>query len=336
MKAYRIQDQFGLDHLELANLPEPEPGPLEAVVKVRAVSLNSRDLRMVTGEYNPRQKLPLIPCSDGAGEIVRVGVGVRDLKPGDRVISVFAPGWASGEPTRQKLASTLGGPMDGMLTERRALPIDGLLPMPRHLSFEEAATLPCAAVTAWRALVTEGRVKPGNTVLVQGTGGVALFGLQIARLLGARVIVVSRSDEKLERARQLGAAHGINSLKTPDWHKEVKALTDKVGVDHVLDLGGAETLERSLLSVRMGGQISVIGVLGGTQGPVNLIPILMQNVRLQGVLVGTREEYADMIRAFEVSELKPVIDTVFSYGETHAAFERLASGKHFGKIVIAI
>jgi NADPH:quinone reductase-like Zn-dependent oxidoreductase len=336
MKAYRIVGQFGLDHLELGELPDPHPGPGEVLVRVKAVSLNARDLRMVLGEYNPRQKLPLIPCSDGAGEVVEVGAAVRNVKTGDRVTSVFASGWLSGEPTRQKLATTLGGPLDGMLTELRALPEDAVLPMPGHLSFEEASTLPCAAVTAWRALVTEGRLKAGDTVLVQGTGGVAMFGLQIARLMGARVIAISSSDHKLDRARELGAAHGINYLTTPGWHTEAKALTGKVGVDHILDVGGASTLERSLMAVRMGGQISVIGVLGGAQGPVNLIPILMQNVRLQGVLVGTREELSAMNRAFELNQLRPVVDRVFDYGEARAAFEHLASGKHFGKVVIRV
>jgi NADPH:quinone reductase-like Zn-dependent oxidoreductase len=336
MKAYRIQGQFGLAHLQIEELPDPRPAPNEVLVRVKAVSLNARDLMMVQGDYNPRQMLPLIPCSDGAGAVVEVGAGVRDVKVGDRVTSVFAPGWQSGEPTRQKLATTLGGPVDGMLTELRALPEEAVLPAPGHLSFEEAATLPCAALTAWRALVTEGRLKAGDSVLLQGTGGVSTFGLQIARLFGARVIATSRSAEKLVRALELGAAHGINSLATPDWHKEARALTGKVGVDHVIDVGGAGTLERSLMAVRMGGQISVIGVLGGKQGPIDLIPILMQNVRLQGVLVGTREEFSAMNRAFELNGLRPVVDRVFDYGEARAAFEHLASGKHFGKVVIRI
>jgi len=336
MKAHRIVGQFGLDHLDLVELPDPRPGPNEVLVRVRAVALNARDLSMIKGEYNPRQGLPLIPCSDGAGEVVEVGTAVREIKPGDRVTSVFAPGWQAGEPTRTKLATTLGGPVDGMLTELRALPEEAVHPSPSHLSFEEAATLPCAALTAWRALISEGRLKAGDTVLVQGTGGVALFGLQIARLLGARVIVISSSDEKLLRARELGAAHGINYRTVPDWHKEAKALTNKIGIDHILDVGGAGTLDRSLLAVRMGGQISVIGVLGGKEGTLNLIPILMQNVRLQGVLVGSREEHAAMSRAFESNQLRPVIDKVFGFGEARSAFEHLASGKHFGKVVVRV
>jgi len=210
------------------------------------------------------------------------------------------------------------------------------MPIPDHLSFEEASTLPCAAVTAWRALVTEGQVRAGDSVLVQGTGGVAVFGLQIARLLGAKVIAISSSDQKLARAKQLGAAEGINYLAVADWHKQAKALTGKVGVDHVLEVGGSGTLERSLQAVRVGGRISVIGVLTGKEGPVSLIPILMQNVRLQGVLVGSREDFAAMNRAFALHQLRPVVDRVFEFGQARAAFEHLASGKHFGKVVVRI
>ncbi len=336
MKAYQIRGQFGLDHLELVDLPDPAPAAGEVLVRLRAVSLNYRDLLMVKGAYNPRQKLPLIPCSDGAGEVVAAGAGVSTVKVGDRVTSVFAPGWSDGEPTRAKVATTLGGPVDGMLTELRALPEAAVAPMPAHLGFEAAATLPCAAVTAWRALVTEGQVKPGDTVLLLGTGGVSIFALQICRLIGARVIITSSDDTKLARARELGAAHGINRTTTPDWHKEARALTGGVGVDHIVEVGGAGTFERSLQAARVGGRVSAIGVLSGTAGPVNLIPIVMQNVRVQGILVGSRTDLVTMNRAFELAKLVPVVDRVFDYGAAREAFGHMADGKHLGKIVVRV
>ncbi len=336
MRAYQIRDQFGLEHLVASEQPDPRPGPGEVLVRVRAAALNARDLRMVQGLYNPRQKLPLIPCSDGAGEVVAVGAEVRGTTIGDRVMSVFAPGWASGEPTRAKLATTLGGPVDGLLTELRALPEAAVAPIPGHLSFEQACTLPCAAVTAWRALITEGQLHPGETVLIQGTGGVSVFALQIAKLVGARVILTSSQDEKLARARALGADHLINYRTTPEWQKEARALTGGVGVDHVVEVGGAGTFERSLQAVRMGGRVSAIGVLSGTSGPVSLLPILMHSVRVQGVLVGTREDLLAMGRAFELAKLIPVVDQVFPYEAAQAAFQHLAEGKHFGKVVVRV
>jgi len=336
MKAYQIRGQFGLDHLEAVDLPDPTPTAGEVLVRVRAVSLNYRDLLMVNGQYNPRQKLPLIPCSDGAGEVVAVGAGVVGTKVGDRVTSVFAPGWQAGEPSRAKLSTTLGGPVDGLLTELRALPEHAVAPVPAHLSFDEASTLPCAALTAWRSLVTEGQLKPGDTVLLQGTGGVSIFALQIARLIGARVIITSSEDAKLARARELGAAHGINRKTSPDWHKEARALTGGLGVDHVVEVGGADTFERSLQAVRMGGRVSAIGVLGGNSGPINLIPLLMQSIRVQGILVGSREELLEMNRAFELAKLKPVVDRVFELDQVREAFAHMAGGKHFGKIVIRV
>ncbi len=336
MKAYQIRGQFGLDHLEIVDLPDPVPGAGEVLVRLRAVSLNYRDLLMLKGDYNPKQKLPLIPCSDGAGEVVATGAGVSSVKVGDRVTSVFAPGWSAGEPTRAKVATTLGGPVDGVLTELRALPEAAVAQMPAHLGFAAASTLPCAALTAWHALVTEGQVKPGDTVLLQGTGGVSIFALQICGLLGARAIITSSDDTKLARARELGAAHCINRATTPDWHKEARALTGGLGVDHVVEVGGAGTFERSLQAVRMGGRISAIGVLSGNAGPVNLIPILMQSIRVQGILVGSREDMVAMNRAIETAKLAPVVDRVFDYGAAREAFVHMADGRHFGKIVVRV
>jgi len=335
MKAIEIHGSFGVDNLKLVDRPDPQPGPYQVAVRVKAASLNFRDLLTAQGLYNPKQKLPLVPCSDGAGEVIAVGPSVTRFKVGDRVASVFSQSWLGGAPDRSKLATTLGGPLDGMLAEQVVLREEGLVPVPAHLSDEEAATLPCAAVTAWSALM-QGNLTAGDTLLVQGTGGVSLFALQFGKLLGARVIATSSSDEKLSRARELGASDGINYKAEPEWAKKARALTANVGVDHVIEVGGAGTLEQSLRAVRMGGHVSVIGQLTGNAGQINLIPILMQNVRLQGVLVGSRETFESMNKAISLHKLRPVIDRVFPLAEARAAFQHLASGAHFGKIVIRL
>lgn len=336
MRTVEIRDAFGLDNLALAERPDPCPGPKEVLIRVRAAALNYRDLLMVRGEYNRKQPLPLIPCSDGAGEVVAAGGGVSRVKVGDRVCGIFAQRWIAGEPTREKLRSTLGGPLDGMLAEQVVLSEEGVVPVPAHLSDEEAATLPCAAVTAWNALTRHGGVKAGDTVLLQGTGGVSLFALQFARLLGARVILTSSSDEKLARARELGAAEGINYRETPDWGAKVKALTGGVGADCVVEVGGAGTLQQSLQAVRIGGRVLLIGVLSGSAAQVPLNAILMQQVRVQGILVGDRESFEAMNRAIGTSGLRPVVDRVFPLEDSRAAFEHMAAGSHFGKIVIGV
>ncbi len=334
MRAWELR-QFGLAGLTIVNRPDPVPGPAQVLVKIGAASLNYRDWLMVQGKYNPRQKLPLIPCSDGAGEVVVVGAAVTKLKPGDRVMGCFSQGWIGGPPNREKISSALGGPLDGMLTELAVFPEDGVAITPAHLSHVEAATLPCAATTAWNALIEQGQIKPSDVVLVQGTGGVSIFALQFAKLTGARVIVTSSSDAKLERARALGADETINYKSEPDWAKRARELTAGVGVDHVVEVGGAGTLAQSLKAVRIGGTISVIGVLAGNASELNVIPILMQNLRLQGVIVGSKEIFENMNRAIEQNQLKPVIDRVFHFEEAPAAFEYLASGSHFGKVVVA-
>ena len=333
MRVWEVR-QFGPGGLHLAERPDRPPGPGQALVQMRAASINYRDWLMVTGEYNPRQPLPLVPGSDGAGEVVAVGSGVSRVKPGDRVMGIFSQTWVAGPPTRDKLRGTLGGPLDGMLAEQVVLPAEGLVRVPPHLSDLEAATLPCAAVTAWNALVEEGSVTAGDTVLVQGTGGVSIFALQFATLLGARVIVTSSSDEKLERARALGAWQGINYKTTPEWDKAARALTDNTGVDHIIEVGGAGTLGRSLRAIRIGGTISVIGVLAGKASELAVTPILMQNLRLQGVLVGSRETFERMNRAIERHLLRPVVDRVFAFEEAREAFAHLAAGRHFGKLGI--
>ncbi|HVS01259.1 MAG TPA: NAD(P)-dependent alcohol dehydrogenase [Thermoanaerobaculia bacterium] len=336
MRAWEVAGSFGLDNLRLAERADPQPGPGEVRLRLRAASPNYRDLLMVRGEYDPRQPLPLVPCSDGSAVVEAVGEGVERCRPGDRVCPLFAPRWIAGEPTRERVRATLGGPLDGTLAEAMVVPAEGVVPLPDYLTDLEAATLPCAAVTAWSALVTHGGVKAGDTVLVMGTGGVALFALQIARLCGARVIATSSSDEKLERARALGAWEGINYRAVPEWGRRARQLTGGAGVDHVVELGGAETLPQSLKAVRLGGTVSVIGVLSSQQAPLSVVPILMQQVRAQGILVGHRESFEAMLRAFAAHRLRPVVDAVFPFAEAPAAFHHLASGRHFGKIAIEI
>ncbi len=335
MKAYEIQGSFGLENLKKVDRPDLEPGPGQVVVNVSATSLNYRDLLMVRGLYNPKQPLPLVPNSDGVGTISAVGQGVTRVKVGDRVCGSFFQGWIAGQPSFAKCALTsLGGPLDGFLAEQVLLSAEGVVAVPDYLSDEEAATLPCAGLTAWSALVRLGDVKPGDTVLVLGTGGVSMYALQIARLMGAEVIVTSSSDEKLERAKELGATHTINYATDPKWSKTVKTLTGNVGVDNVIEVGGAGTLEQSLRSVRIGGTVSMIGILSGVVEPLNVIGILMQEVRVQGVFVGHREAFEDMNAAFDSAKVRPIVDKVFGFDEAAAAFEHMATGKHFGKIVV--
>jgi NADPH:quinone reductase-like Zn-dependent oxidoreductase len=335
MRAVEIRDAFGLDHLVVGERPEPRPGPGQVLLAMRAAALNYRDLMTVEGRYNPKQKLPLVPCSDGVGIVMEVGAGVSRVAVGDRVCGAFAPRWIAGTPTREKLRATLGGPLDGTLVERMVLGEEGVVRVPAHLADDEAATLPCAAVTAWSAL-TEGGVTAGDTVLVLGTGGVSIFALQFARLLGARVLVTSGSDEKLARARELGAADGVNYRQTPDWGARIKELTGGAGVDHVVEVGGAGTLAQSLQAVRFGGCISLIGVLSGAAAQIGLNLILMQRVRVQGILVGPREGFEAMNRAIDLHRLRPVVDRVFPLAEARAALEHMARGGHFGKICLRI
>lgn len=337
MKVIEIRNAFGFENLVVAERPDPVPGPGQVLLKMKAASLNYRDLLTMQGLYNPRQPLPLIPLSDGVGEVVAVGDGVTRVKTGDRVAGIFAQGWLAGPPTRAKLLdTTLGGPLNGMLAEQVVLNEQGVVPVPGHLSDEEAAALPCAAVTAWSALVRHAPVVAGDTVLVLGTGGVAIFALQFAKLLGAAVIVTSSSDEKLARATRLGASHGINYKAEPAWSKTVRDLTDGEGVHHIIEVGGVGTLAQSMRAVRMGGCISLIGVLAGVEALLNLTPVLMQDVRVQGVIVGPRETFETMNRAIRLHQLRPVVDRVFPFEDYAAAVEYMAAGKHFGKVCIRI
>lgn len=334
MKVYEIHGGFGVEHLKRVERPDPSPGPGQVVLRMRAVSLNYRDLMMVEGTYNPKQPLPLIPCSDGSGEVVAVGKGVSRLAVGDRVATLFSQGWMGGRPTVEELRATLGGPIDGTLAELMVLPERGVIRVPEHLTDVEAATLPCAALTAWNALVEEGGVTAGDTLLVQGTGGVSIFALQFAQLLGARVIVTSSNDTKLVKARQLGAWHEINYMDDPQWGRTARALTGGLGVDHIVEVGGAGTLEQSLQAIRVGGRITLIGVLAGGAAELSIVPIFMKNVRIQGLLVGSRKAFERMNRAIAHHELHPVVDRVFPFSDATAAFDYMRSGGHFGKVCI--
>jgi NADPH:quinone reductase-like Zn-dependent oxidoreductase len=336
MKAFQLQEFGGPDAVRPAELADPSPGPGQVLVRVRAVSLNFRDLLMSRGTYNPKLKLPMVPCSDGAGEVVGVGPGVTRFKSGDRVVAIFMTAWVDGPPDDEKGRSALGGGGVGMLAELVVLPEHALLPVPSHLTLEEAATLPCAGVTAWNALFASGEVKPGDTVLVQGTGGVSLFALQLARAAGARVIATSSSDQKLARALELGAAAGINYKTTPDWDKRARELTGGQGVDQIVEVGGAGTLPRSMRAVRMGGYIALIGILSGVSAEVNPMPILMKSIRVQGIFVGSRAMFEAMNRAITINNLRPVIDRVFEFEQVPQALKYLESGAHFGKIVVKV
>ncbi|HXT49446.1 MAG TPA: NAD(P)-dependent alcohol dehydrogenase [Thermoanaerobaculia bacterium] len=335
MRAWEVAEGFGRDHLRLVERADPEPAAGELLLRLRAASLNYRDLMMVEGRYNPRQPLPLVPCSDGVGEVLAVGAGVRGFAVGDRVCPIFAPRWLAGEPDRERMRTTLGGPLDGTLRERMTIAAEAVVRPPEQLSDAEAASLPCAAVTAWSALVEQGRLRAGETVLVLGTGGVALFALQIALLHGARVIVTSSSDEKLERVRSMGAWETVNYTREKAWGKRVRELAGD-GVDHVIEVGGAGTLAESLRAVRMGGTVHLIGVLAGGEASVVLAQIFMQQVRVQGVLVGSKASFESLNRALALHRVKPVVDRTFGFDEMPAAFDHMAAGAHFGKICIAI
>ncbi|MCX4247547.1 zinc-dependent alcohol dehydrogenase family protein [Paraliomyxa miuraensis] len=336
MQAYEIRDGFGLDELVCVERPQPEPGPGQVRVRVSAVSLNYRDLMMVRGEYNPRQPLPLVPCSDGVGTIEALGPGVQGLKEGDRVAGLFAQRWLDGPPTADALRSTLGGPIDGMLAQQVVLDAHGVAPVPEHLDDVEAATLPCAALTAWSALVTLGNLHAGDVVLVQGSGGVSTFALDFACMHGARVIATTGSAHKAQGLRQRGAWQVIDHRNVPQWGKAARVLTGGEGVDHVVEVGGVGTMAQSLRAVRPGGTISLIGVLAGGNADLSLTPALMTQVRIQGVFVGHRASFLAMGKAITQHGLRPMVDRTFSFGEARAAFEHVASGAHQGKVCIRL
>ena len=336
MKCQIIPAPKGIDSLVLVERPDPRPGPRQVLVRVRATPPNYRDLMTIEARSARAAPKPdLIPLSDGAGEVVAVGPAVTRVKVRDRVAGCFMQRWMSGPISETAQASALGGALDGMLTELAVLEEEGVVKLPAHLTFEEGATLPCAAVTAWNALVEIGRIKAGDTVLVLGSGGVSVFALQFARLHGARVIATSGSPAKAERLKKMGAEHVVDYGATPDWDAEVLKLTGNRGADIVVEVGGAGTLPRSFLAARLGGTISVIGLLTGAGAMVDPMPILRRNLKVQGLYVGSTAMFEAMNRAIEAGGLKPVIDKVFPFTEAKEAYKHLKSQKHFGKIVIS-
>ncbi len=336
MKAWEL-DGFGIDKLKLADRPTPTAEPGQVLVKMTAWSLNYRDLMVVRGQYNPKLRFPFQPLSDGVGEIVALGDGVTGWKVGQRVAGCFMQGWLEGEISDAKGKTSLGGALPGVGAEFVDFDARGVVAVPEHLTNEEAATLPCAAVTAWHALVADGGVKAGDTVLIQGTGGVSLFALQFARMHGARVIGTSSSPAKLTRLAELGVEAGINYKEVPEWGEKVREWADKIGVDHVIEVGGAGTLGQSLRAVRTGGRISLIGVLAaGNAATINPVPILMKNLCVQGIYVGSRAMFEEMNRAIGAAKMKPIVDRVFGFEELPAALSYMESGRHFGKVCLGV
>jgi NADPH:quinone reductase-like Zn-dependent oxidoreductase len=334
MKAWEIADDGGIDALNLAERPSPEPGPGQVKVRVRANSINYRDLNTVRAPGRMGVKFPRVPNSDGAGDVVAVGPGVSAVAVGDRVAGCFFQDWAAGGISARVMASAQGGPIDGMLAEEVVLNEDGVVPIPEPLDYEQAATLPCAALTAWHALVVKGGLKAGDTVLLLGTGGVSIFALQFCTMMGARTIITSKSDDKLARARAMGAWQTINYAETPDWAAAVRELTGGVGVDHIVEVGGAGTLEQSIDAVRIGGHIALIGVL--TAGTVNPTPILRKSIRLNGIYVGSQAMFRDMNAAIAANRLEPVIDRSVDFAAAPDAYHHMEAAGHFGKITITL
>ncbi len=335
MKAIIIDGEPRLENLKLVERQTPQPRRQEILVEVRASALNYRDVEIASGAYHTTFRLPLVPLSDGVGVVAAIGEDVTRFKVGDRVCSTFWQRWVGGSFRMAEPSYQRGGPIDGMLAEYALLDEQAAVLAPKNLSDVEAATLPCAAVTAWHALVSEGGLKPGETVLAQGTGGVALFALQFAKAAGARVIITSSSDEKLERAKTLGAFAGVNYRRNPEWASVVLELTDGRGVDHVIEVGGPGSFEQSLKACARRGQINVIGYLGGKQGSINPLDIFTRQVQVRGIPVGSRESFEAMNRAIEANDIKPVIDRVFPWTEAAEAMRYLHSGAHFGKVALS-
>ncbi|MFK7838547.1 MAG: NAD(P)-dependent alcohol dehydrogenase [Sulfitobacter sp.] len=336
MRVFQIEGDWGFDNLKLAERPEPICGVGQVVVKMRYASLNARDLIVPERGYGRATgELPLIPVSDGVGEVVEIGAGVTRVSVGDRVCPTYFQNWTSGEPTPARFSSALGGPLDGVMADLVCLSAEGVVKTPEYLTDAEAATLPCAALTAWSAIVTHGQIRSGDRVLVQGTGSVALFALIFAKMHGAHVTVISSSDDKLARVTEMGADATINYNTTEDWARASRPITaDRGGYDNIVELGGAQTLPLSLRAVRPGGTLSMIGVLSGLNIEASLGPIVARQVRLQGVTVGHRDGFEAMLRAMAQHEIHPVLGAVFKFEELKPAMDHLRNGGHFGKTLI--
>ncbi len=336
MRVFQIEGDWGIDNLRLAERPDPEPGAGQVLIRMKAASLNSRDLIVPERGYGRATgELPLIPISDGVGEVVATGDGVTRVAVGDRVCPSYFQNWVAGEPSPAAFSSGLGGPLDGVAAEFVCLSQEGVCRVPEHLTDAEAATLPCAALTAWSAISTYGRLAPGDRVLIQGTGGVALFALAFAKLRGAHVTMISSSDEKLARVREMGADEAINYRTTEDWAKASRPITaDRGGYDHIVELGGEKTLPLSLKAIRPGGTLSLIGVLSGLKLEASLGLVVTRQVRLQGITVGHREGFEAMLAAIAQHGLRPVIGESFAFEDLRGALEHLRGGTGFGKTVI--
>ena len=337
MRAYQLpKGGAGIESLTKVERPDPKPAHRQVLVKVAACSLNFRDLGIVRGTYRMPVRENIIPLSDGAGEVVEVGASVTRVKVGDKVAGCFFQRWPGGEPPPDVQAGALGGGTDGMLAEYAVLEEEGVVKIPAHLSIEEGATLPCAAVTVWHAMMEHAKLIAGQTVLLQGTGGVSIFGLQLARAMGIQVVITSSSDDKLAKAKKLGASHTINYKTTPDWEKAAMEFTGGRGVDQVVEVGGAGTLARSFGALRAGGKISMIGGLSGAATELDPRLIMGRRANVQGISVGSTQMFEALNRALTANAIKPMIDKVFGFDEAPAAYQHMAAGAHFGKIVIRI
>jgi NADPH:quinone reductase-like Zn-dependent oxidoreductase len=335
MRVFQVEGDWGIDNLKISTRPEPRPGPGQVLLRMRASSINYRDPIVPERGYGSQSgELPLIPVSDGVGDVIEVGSGVTRVKVGDRACPAYFQTWISGEPNANRLTQSLGGPLDGTMAELMCLSQEAVVKVPEYLSNLEASTLPCAALTAWSALVECGRIKPGEQLLIQGSGGVALFALQFAKMLGAHVTVISSSDTKIERLKSMGADATINYSETPEWGKAARALTNGAGFDHILEVGGEKTLPQSLRCIRPGGTLSMIGILSGATMSTSLGLIITRQVRLQGITVGHRDGFEAMVRAMSQHRIRPVIDKVFAFEDLKASFDYIKSGQQFGKICI--
>ncbi len=337
MKVMEVSGDWGTENVKPATRPNPEAGTGEVVVAMKAISINPRDHIVVKGGYGRHASLPLVPLCDGAGTIIEIGTGVTGFEIGDLVCPAYSRTWPQGTISREAYPGALGMAVDGTAQEFFLSPSNAVIHAPKHLNAREAASLPCAAVTAWNAIVEQGQIRANNRILIQGTGGVALFALQFAKMHGAQTIVISSSDEKLERVSKLGADYTINYRSNPDWQRPVRDITNGNGVDNIIEVGGTGTLAKSLSCVAPGGTVSIIGILDGISGEINLGPMVTRNIRMQGITVGGADMFANMVRAMEFNQTRPFIDdNGFAFEEVGAALAALPEGRHFGKIVCEI